>query len=109
MSFATSNSEISFEASWPKKPHRPRPAAARGLETQKPEDDGAAHAFDANRHTDLIRHLDHGRKKQARPRLELPRVQDRTGLHLYFLHPWDSGQEITGVQGIVAGGVHSDS
>ena len=22
---------------------------------------------------------------------------------MYFLHPWDSGQEITGVQGIVAG------
>ncbi len=26
--------------------------------------------------------------------------QQERGLHLYFLHPWDSGQEITGVQGM---------
>ena len=43
--------------------------------------------------------------RNGRPRRGPPGVQDRTGLHLYFLHPWDSGQEITRVQGIVAGGV----
>ena len=75
---------------------RPR----RCWSTKISEDDGAAHAFDAkHRNTDLHGHLDTATKKHA------PGVQDRTGLHLYFLHPWDSGQEITGVQGIVAGGV----
>ena len=66
------------------------------------EDDGAAHAFDATHlYTDLLRHLE-PRKEKARPAAREPPGDDK---YMPTSYIWDSGQEITGVQGVVAGGV----
>ena len=78
---------------------RPR----RCWSAKSPEDDGTAHTFDA-RHlqTDPSGHLEHGRKTvTAGPRLEPP-GDDK---YMPTSYIWDSGQEIAGVQGVVAGGV----
>ena len=78
-----------------------RPAAAPMLKSQNPKT--TAPRTLSTRSTATRTYFDtgnHGRKKQGRPRRGPPGVQDRRGLHLYFLHPWDSGQEITGVQGM---------